>query len=367
MIEEVNNSNACVVSVDVPSGVECNTGLITGSCILADYTLAITYRKPCHLLYPGSGACGEVLTIKIGIKKRHSAGVPDAGFFSLPGDGSGILLPDRTPDSHKGDYGRVLSICGSKKYPGAACFAALGAVRIGAGLVFAAFPDEAYPAIATKLCEPVLLPMPSTEDGFFARGACSLLQDELATASVITIGCGLGQGLGQAELLEFVIKNSSCPIIIDADGINLLKRAPQLMDLLSGRAVLTPHPGELARLIGTSIDLVQSKRIELAKAFAQRLNVVMVLKGANTVVASPDNVYVNSTGNPGMAVGGCGDLLAGMISGLVAQGLDIFHAAVAGVYIHGYAGDSAAKRYSMHSMTPSDMINILPEVIMNCE
>lgn len=360
----VNKSNASVYAVDIPSGVECDTGKINGACIKADRTLAISYRKPCHLLFPGAEACGKTSTVKIGIKKKHSATVADAGFFSLPADGSGIKLPDRSPLANKGDFGRILSICGSKKYPGAACFAAEGAVRTGAGLVFAAFPDSAYPAIASKLREPVMLPLPSTSDGFVSRGACSLLKEEIEKATVITIGCGLGQGLGQAELLDYVIENSACPMIIDADGINLLKRAPQLMEKLKSRAILTPHPGEMARLVGASISLVQEKRIELAKAFAERLKITLVLKGANTVVASPGNVYVNSTGNPGMAKGGSGDVLAGMIAGLAAQGLENFYAAVAGVYLHGLAGDMAAKEYSVHGMTPTNMLDILPKILV---
>lgn len=364
IVKSMNSSRAFVFAVDIPSGVECDTGKVNGICVKADRTLAISYRKPCHLLFPGAEACGEVSRVKIGIKKKHSFSVEDAGFFSLPSDGSGIKLPERVPISNKGDYGRVLSICGSKKYPGAACFAAEGAVRTGAGLVFAAFPDAAYPAIASKLREPVMLPLPSTTDGFVSRGACSLLREEIEKATVIVIGCGLGQGLGQAELLDYVIENSACPLIIDADGINMLKRAPHLMEKLKSRAILTPHPGEMARLVGASVSLVQEKRIELAKAFAERLKITLVLKGANTVVASPGNVYVNSTGNAGMAKGGCGDLLAGMIAGLAAQGLENFYAAVAGVYLHGHAGDKAAEEYSVHGMTPTNMLDILPKILI---
>ncbi len=365
LFRAVNESRATVFAVDVPSGVECDTANACRDAIMADVTLAISFCKPGHLLYPAAEHCGKVIALPIGIQEESCDGVDDAGFFTLTDEE--VQLPQRRRDTNKGTFGKVLSVCGSRRYAGAAVLAANGAVRIGAGLVTAAFPDAAYPAVAAKLTEPVLLPLPCCSDGFFSRAAIDPLQKEAITASVLLIGCGLGQTMGTASLINELLPETDGPIVLDADGINLISRNIHELESIGSRAVLTPHPGEFARLLGVSIPEVQANRLALAKEFAQKFNTVLVLKGAATVVASPERVYVNHTGNPGMARGGSGDLLAGMIAGLIAQGLNRFDAAVTGVFLHGTVGDRAARKYSIHGMTPSSMISLLPKVLSDFE
>lgn len=354
----VNASKAKKVAVDLPSGAECDSGNVNGECIKADLTLAISCQKPAHVLLPSCNYCGKVKTVDIGLDNN----ITEEEFFVFPRK----FKPEfekRNPLSNKGDYGKVLSICGSKKYPGAAYFAASGAVRTGAGLVTCAFPESAYSAIAPKLNEPIMLPLPCCEDGFLTRGALDTLLENAEKSDCTLIGCGLGNTLGTASVAEEFYKNSKCPLVIDADGINIISANINMLEAVRGRAVITPHPGEMARLLRLSIEQVQDNRIILTKALAKQFGITVVLKGANTVVSDGNQVYVNRTGNAGMARGGSGDLLAGMIASYIAQGYEPMQAAVTGVFIHGTVGDIAAKQISQNGMTPSDMIKILPSLL----
>ena len=354
----VNNSKAKVIAIDLPSGAECDTGAINGECIKADLTLAISCRKPAHVLKPACFFCGKVKTVDIGLDESSV----EEKFFVLPKN----FRPEfekRNPLSNKGDYGKVLSVCGSKKYPGAAFFAASGAVRIGAGLVTCAFPDAAYPAIAPKLNEPIMMSLPCCEEGFLARGALESLIPAAEKSDCMLIGCGLGNTLVTSSVVEELLKETSCPTVIDADGINIISANINMLEAVRGRAIITPHPGEMARLLRLTVEQVQTNRILLAKAVAKQFGIVVVLKGANTVVSDGEKVYINRTGNAGMARGGSGDLLAGMIAGLVAQGYQLMQAAMLGTFIHGTCGDVAAKTISEAGMTPTDMIKILPRLL----
>lgn len=362
IFNNINDSPAYVVSIDIPSGAECDTAKVCSCCIKADMTLAISCRKPAHVLYPACDYCGKVKVVDIGLDNSCI----DEEFFTFRKEPT-ALLPSREPTAHKGNYGKVLSICGSMKYPGAAVLAATGAVKTGAGLVFAAFPEKAYPGIASKLTEPIMLPLPCCEDGFLARGAVQKLIPELQKADSVLIGCGLGQTLGTASVFAEVLNNINSKLVIDADGINLLRTNIHIPEALKGKTVLTPHPGEMARLFDLSTEQVNNNRLALTKAFAKKFGITVVLKGANTVVSDGEKVYINLTGNPGMARGGSGDLLAGMIAGLMAQGFLPFEAAVAAVHIHGCAGDKAAAKYSTHGMTPTDIADQLPELLKEYE
>ncbi len=362
LFASVNASKAKKVAIDLPSGAECDTGKVNGECIRADLTLAISCRKPAHELKPSASYCGKVKTVNIGL----DTSVVQEEFFVLPKKHKPVLS-SRNPLSHKGDYGRLLSICGSKKYPGAAYFAASSAVRIGTGLVTCAFPDSAYPAVASKLNEPIMMPLPCCEDGFLARGALDALIPAAERSDCVLFGCGIGQTLGTASVAEEIFKQTKCPLVIDADGINLISANINMLETVKGRAIITPHPGEMARLLKLNTDQVESNRILLAKAVAKQFGITVVLKGANTVVSDGEQVYVNRTGNAGMARGGCGDLLAGIIAGLVAQGYSLMQAAVMGVYIHGAVGDLAAAKLSQTGMTPTDMIKFLPALLSDYE
>ena len=354
----INASRAKKAAIDLPSGAECDTGKVNGECIKADLTLAISCRKPAHVLKPAVSYCGKVKAVDIGLDES----VVGEEFFVISGKHKPVL-PARNPISNKGDYGKLLSICGSKKYPGAAYFAASGAVRIGTGLVTCAFPDSAYPAIASKLNEPIMMPLPCCEDGFLARGALDSLIPAAEKSDCVLFGCGIGQTLGTASVADEFLKQTTCPVVLDADGINIAAANINMLEAVRDRAVITPHPGEMARLFNLSVEQVQANRIVLAKAVAKQFGIIVVLKGANTVVSDGEQVYVNRTGNAGMARGGCGDLLAGMIAGLIAQGYDLMQASVTGVYIHGAVGDLAAAKLSKAGMTPTDMIKLLPSLL----
>lgn len=268
------------------------------------------------------------------------------------------LLPDRDVKAHKGDFGKILLLCGSRGFTGAAYLAAMGALRCGAGLVYLGVPESIYAIEAVKLNEPVVFPLPD-RDGMLSAEAVPDLLGRLPKMDAVLIGCGLGCSEGTLAVLEAVLKHSRCPVVVDADGINLLG---QHKDLLRGRAfptLVTPHAGEFRRLGGDP----GADRLAAASALAGELNCIVVLKGHETCITDGIAHYINPTGNPGMAVGGSGDLLAGMITALLGQKLAPLEAAAAGVWLHGKAGDLAADRLGQYAMLPSDMLDELPRLL----
>lgn len=268
------------------------------------------------------------------------------------------LLPDRDVKAHKGDFGKILLLCGSRGFTGAAYLAAMGALRCGAGLVYLGVPESIYAIEAVKLNEPVVFPLPD-RDGMLSAEAVPDLLGRLPKMDAVLIGCGLGCSEGTLAVLEAVLQNSRCPVVVDADGINLLG---QHKDLLRGRAfptLVTPHAGEFRRLGGDP----GADRLTAASALAGELNCIVVLKGHETCITDGTVHYINPTGNPGMAVGGSGDLLAGMITALLGQKLAPLEAAAAGVWLHGKAGDLAADRLGQYAMLPSDMLDELPRLL----
>lgn len=278
------------------------------------------------------------------------------------------LLPPRHPDANKGSFGHLLSICGSMMMPGAAVLAASAAVRMGAGLVTAAFPTAAYSAIAPHLIEPLLCPLQSDENGFLSSRSSFGLFDRLDKATACLIGCGLGQTDDTQAVVREIILRSKKPIVLDADGINLIASNINILNAATVPLILTPHPGEMSRLCKVSVKEIQSDRIGVSLWFAKRSRTIVVLKGAGTIIATPDGrCYINTTGNAGMAKGGSGDMLAGMTASLLAQGLSPEDAAVCAVYLHGAAGDLAASESSQRGVTPSDMVNALPRLLSEYE
>ncbi len=270
------------------------------------------------------------------------------------------LLPNRTPNMHKGDCGRVFLIAGSVGMTGAATLSALGALRCGSGLVTVGTPAEAQPVLATKLTEAMTLPLPKD-------GALSLIKEQIQKSDVIAIGPGLGKTLGVAEMLKIVLESGK-PVVIDADGINVLAEHINMLEGEHGDVVLTPHPGEMARLLGKSVPENKECREEIAKTFAQRYGVTLLLKGKDTVVASPDGaVEVNPTGNSGMATGGMGDVLTGVVASWMGQGLDGYSAAVLGAFLHGLAGDFTAKDLGEFGMIAGDVAERLPKAILTLQ
>lgn len=276
-------------------------------------------------------------------------------------------LPPRTADSHKGTYGTLLTVCGSYGMAGAALLCARGALRSGVGLLRAAVPQSVYPLLVEAIPEAVFAAVPEQE-GCFSAAAIPVLTDALAAAEAVVVGCGMGRGEGQTAVVRHILAHSTVPVILDADGINAVTPHILSEEARSAPLILTPHPGEMARLTGRSVAEVQADRVAVACRLAQAANAVVVLKGHRTVIASPDGtVMENPTGNPGMATGGSGDVLAGIIGSLAAQGLPPYAAAVCGVYLHGMAGDVAAAKHSQHGMLPTDIIEELGSLFLQFE
>ena len=268
------------------------------------------------------------------------------------------LLPDRDCNAHKGNFGKLLLLCGSRGYTGAAYLSAMGALRSGAGLVFLGVPESIYAIEAVKLNEAIVFPLPD-DGGMLDEAAIPEIMERLPKMDAVLIGCGLGQSDKTRSVVKAVLENATCPVVLDADGINVL--APH-KDVLRGRrnpTILTPHDGEFARLGGT----IGEDRMAAAAAMAQDLDSIVLLKGHRTCITDGENHYINTTGNPGMAVGGSGDLLSGIIVGLLGQGIAPLEAAAVGAWLHGAAGDLCAKEIGQYGMLPTDMLSRLPRLM----
>ena len=268
------------------------------------------------------------------------------------------ILPDRKPESHKGDYGRILLLCGSVGYTGAAALAAMGALRSGAGMVFLGVPESIYAIEAVKLTEAIVFPLPE-EDGKLKHQAIPQILKRLENMDAVLIGPGLGQSEDTFMVTKAVLENAVCPVILDADGINVLAGH---MDILRDRhypTILTPHAGEFGRIYGQ----IEPDRVSCATAFARENGCILLLKGHETAITDGEESYINPTGNPGMAVGGSGDVLAGIIAALVGQGVTPLKAAACGAWLHGASGDICAKEIGQYGMLPSDMLEVLPRLL----
>lgn len=268
------------------------------------------------------------------------------------------LLPDRNPWGHKGNFGKLLLLCGSRGYTGAAFFAAMGALRAGAGLVFLGVPESIYGIEAVKLNEPVIFPLPDA-GGRLSADAVPEILTRLPQMDAVLVGPGLGQSEGTLAVVRVVLEKAECPVVVDADGINVLSAH---RDLLRGRklpTILTPHDGEFARLGG----VIGEDRMAAAAALAEELGCTVLLKGHETCITDGTDGYINPTGNPGMAVGGSGDVLAGVITALLGAGLPPLEAAACGAWLHGAAGDRCAAELGQYGMLPTDMLSALPRLM----
>ena len=268
------------------------------------------------------------------------------------------MLPPRNANTHKGDYGKILLLCGSRGYTGAAALSAMGALRTGAGLVYLAVPESIYAIEATKLLEPVVIPLPD-KDGMFAQAACDKVNSMISNMDGILIGPGIGQSNGPLSLLESVLNNAKCPVVVDADGINILSRHKDILRERTSPTILTPHDGEFVRIFGH----IAEDRCQCAADLATELGCIVLLKGHRTIITDGDICYINQTGNPGMAKGGSGDVLAGMIVSLIGQGIAPLEAAASAAWLHGRAGDLCADSLGQYGMLPQDMVNVLPKLL----
>lgn len=363
IFDYVNSSAAQVVAVDTPSGTNSTDGSVV-SAVKADYTIAISTLKYAHVLPPSNAYCGKIHCVNIGIGEQHyepyyPQTITKAFVKSC--------FTARDFNANKGTFGHQYNICGSYLMPGAAVICAKAALKTGVGLLKCAFPKSLYPVMTSHLVQPIFKPLCENEAKTVSIGALGDIFEDLKWASSVVIGCGLGNNDDTQVICDQVIKTSEAPVILDADGINAIAPFIDILQDKKAPLVITPHPAEMARLINESTDYVCAHRREVAEGFAKEHGVIVVLKGANTIVTDGETTYFNTTGNPGMAMGGTGDMLTGMIGSFAAQGMDLMNAAVCAVYIHGLCGDITARELSERGMTVEDMISLLGALMSEFE
>jgi NAD(P)H-hydrate epimerase len=363
VVADVNASGIPVVSIDIPSGLSADSADAIGPSIHAGLTVTLAAPKLPLVLPPAEMHAGSIVIADIGIPNEVIDSVDGPRIELLTRSSMRELVPPRAPDGHKGDYGRVLIVAGSRGKTGAAHLAAVGALRSGAGLVTIATPGCCLPTIAAMGPEYMTEPLPESDAGLHVDGVERTLE---IARDVIAVGPGLGQAAGTREFILQLVDRATMPLVIDADGLNAFAADPDRLTGREGRdVIITPHPGEMARLVGMSSDEVQASRLDIARNFAVAHHVYVVLKGHRTLIVTPDEkVFINPTGNPGMATGGTGDVLTGMIAAWLAQLLDAEAACKLAVYLHGMAGDLAEADEGEVAMTSADVAGHLGDAIM---
>ena len=373
-----------VVAIDLPTGVNPDTGAADENTLVADVTLALCFPKFGIVNFPGAGYAGRIAVLDVGLPQQVAAD------FDLPTQwmtraAAAELLPKRPLDSHKGTFGHLLVVSGSRNFVGAAALAAMAAHRVGTGLVTLATPASVYPIAASKLTETIHLPLPEDADGRVDAVAAALIKERIGTYSALAIGCGLGWSPGTTDFINRLLltdshlsptacpplaghsgesRNPSPPLVIDADGLNNLARCHDWPARLRAYAVLTPHPGEMATLTGRSTTDVQANRLAVAGDSSAQWGQTLLLKGAHSIVASPDGRQcILPFANPALAAGGTGDVLTGIIGGLLAQGLTPYDAARLGGYLHGTAGEEVRRAHGDAGIVASDLLPYLPTLI----
>ena len=353
-----------IIALDLPSGLDADSGAVDPACLYADNTVTLGFPKTGLFNMPGAERTGKMTVVDIGIPSYLADPIP---IELVTGEWVRSILPKRPDIANKGSFGRILVISGSINYVGAAYLACSGAIRVGAGLVTLATATSLQPMLASRLTEVTYLPLPETEPGIVSAQAAKVIKREQASYDVMLVGCGLGQKQPVANFIKAVTLKSeqnATPLVLDADALNTLAKTTDWWQQLTGDAILTPHPGEMSRLAGVTIDEVQSNRISIAREMAEKWQKTIVLKGAYTVVANPDGqVRINPAANAGLASAGTGDVLSGVIAGLLVQGLSNFEAAACGVYIHSEAGEMVKNRLGNAGMIASDLLPVLPLVI----
>ncbi len=363
-IDAMNASKAYTVAIDVPSGLDSETGRILGTAVHADLT--VTFGYPKLGLYVGEAIdrVGQVELVDIGIPHEYVLDLQPQHHL-LTANIVRSLIPPRLQSSHKGTFGHAGIIAGSPGKTGAAALASLGALRTGTGLVTVATPGSLMPIVESKLLEVMTLALPETPEHTLGTSAQPIVLQFCQDKSAVAIGPGLGVSSATATLLSHVLPELEIPCVLDADALNNLTAHLDILSKMTQTPVLTPHPGEMARLLGhTTARTINQDRIGIARAFAIQHQVILVLKGANTVIAQPNGeIAICPTGNPGMASAGMGDVLTGMIAGLLAQGLTAWDAARAGVYLHGLAGDLGALSMGEPGLVASDLVGQIPQAL----
>ncbi|MBD3305720.1 NAD(P)H-hydrate dehydratase [candidate division KSB3 bacterium] len=361
IIESLNKLPQPIISVDIPSGLSANTGVVLGSCIRADVTVTFAVPKHGLILYPAADYVGELEVVDIGIPKnliRNS----HLKVHLLDYEDVCKSFRTRPPNTHKGTYGHVLVIAGSPGKSGAALMAGRSALRTGAGLVTLAIPENLRAPLEIPTLEVMTASLPETNKGTISIDAYDEILNLAQDKRVVALGPGISTHPSTVELVFRLIRTLEIPLVIDADGLNAVAEDPDVLLEAKAPIILTPHPGEMARIVPNT--RIQNNRIQVAQESAQTYKSYIALKGVRTVVASPDgNVFINPTGNPGMATAGTGDVLTGVIAGLISQNIIPIEATKSGVFLHGLAGDIVAEEKGEYGMIAGDLLEAIPYAI----
>ncbi len=360
VIKLINENARYILSVDVPSGINSDSGDICGTCIKADKTVTFAAYKVGMFMYPAADYTGEVVVADISISQsiidsqNLQINVTDAELVRS-------IIFERSSNTHKGDYGKLLIIAGSKGMTGAGYLASQAAVKSGAGLVTLACPDSLNTVLESKTTEVMTLPVKDI-DGHFSYDAAASLITRAENADVILIGPGIGRSDDVIAMVKTVLKNVSIPVIVDADAIYAVSKNKDILKDCTCDLIFTPHAMEMSRLMELDVSYIEDNRIQISREFCEEIGAVLLLKGHHSIVTAPSlTQYINNTGNPGMASGGSGDVLAGIVAAFAARGIDTSKAAAAAAYIHGLAGDIAMEYHGAESLTATDILNCLPE------
>lgn len=360
LVDYVNRSKLTRIALDIPSGMSADDGDFGAIYFHANITLCFGALKPIHDIASTKARCGKIVVLDIGITNDIIYAVYNNAVV-LYGEKVIDILPKRNPTSHKGDFGKLLMICGSVGMGGAAMMATLAGLRSGAGTTTLASVKSVTDMAAPHLMEAMTLPLEEDFFGAISYTSINWIDDALKDKTACLIGCGLSVTPDTKQLVYSVIKNTNCNLVLDADALNCISSNVDILKELKQVAIITPHIGEMARLTSLSIEEIKRDMCKTAKDFANTYKVIVVLKGSKTVIATPEGkLYQNTTGNVGLAKGGSGDVLAGMIASFLAQGLSPQDAAICGVYVHGYAADILANRMSTYSMLARDVIDEIP-------
>lgn len=360
LIEMINDTDTFIFSIDIPSGINGDDGQVEDTCIIANATATMCLPKRGNYLYPGREFCGDLYIVDIGVPyKLIDKGFPRITEF----EDIQQFLPLRPPDGNKGTFGNVLIIAGARGFSGAAAMAAISALKVGAGLVRLAAPEGILDSLESKLLEVVKVPLAQTPELTISPDAINTLLAHLEKTDVVVIGPGITQHPETAKFLFEFLPKVNVPVVIDADAINIIAKNIKIFKKIRAPFVLTPHPGELSRLIKITPERINLRRIDLAPKLADKFGTI-VLKGAPTVIASTKGeTYINPTGNSGLASAGSGDVLVGMIGGFLAQNLQPVEASVLSAFLHGLCAELAMDKSNEYSLTAGDLIEYIPESI----
>ncbi len=363
IVRAVNKSRCSVISVDIPSGVDGETGQIRSGCVMADVTVTFGFPKTGLLQYPGAKAVGHLIVADISIPRNIETG-PGPGIVLLTEELVSKIIPRREPDAHKGSCGKVAIIGGSEGMSGAVVLCTLGSLKSGAGLVKAGLPGMVNYVLENCVTEAISVPLGKGACLGLQEGAKDRLTEMLSWADAVAVGPGMGVKDSSMEFLEYLLTKAETPLVLDADALNCISHNIELLGKVTAPVIITPHPGEMSRLTGMETKEIQYDRLNVAKTFAEKWGVIIVLKGANSVIAHPSgDIYINTSGNPGMASGGMGDVLTGIIASFMAQGAAPVEAACAAVYTHGRAGDALAGERGTQGIMATDLADYIPGAI----